>query len=573
MSPAWILQSPRPAERVHVIGYNPPSMTDPPPPVITRFAPSPTGALHIGGARTALFNWAYAKRHNGRFLLRLEDTDQKRSSQDAVNNILEALKWLGIDVHNADDIPRQSDRLDLYREKLEQLKAADRVYEKDGAWWFRMPPEDVQFIDEVRGSVTVPASDHKDFVVFKTDGYPTYHFAVTVDDAAMGVTHVIRGVEHLMNTAKHIALQQALDLPRPTYAHLSLIFNPDGSKMSKRDKAKAARKAAQKHLETHEREPFVDALLEEWTRQYELIRTVTGDDPESSAPPDKKTINAFIDGDTDDIAIAEMIAEYLDCALPPINVIDFRDEGFLAAPLVNYLALLGWNPGDDIETFNPDFLAAHFDFDRVIKGNAKFDREKLRAFNADAIRARDADQFASELAKYAMETIFRYDSDLQNAPWKAFFRDEPDRAKALATAYQERITTLKDALSAGRFILPSHGPQQPDDYDPKAVKKVMLKGDPNGVTVLAMIHPMLEAIDEDHWTVEHLETTLRQWAEQQNLGMGKFAQPLRVALSGNTVTPPIFDTLALVGRTETLQRIATCPTHIRALQAEAEAAP
>ena len=228
-------------------------------PIVTRFAPSPTGALHVGGARTALFAWAYARQHDtiggGKFIIRIEDTDQKRSSPESTRSILRDLLWLGL---NWDEGPNpaaddpyadqlgtngpyfQSQRLDIYSKYINQLIEAGLAYEDDGAIRFRMD-KDIAFSDEVFGELKFASADLEDFVIRKADGFPTFHMAVVIDDALMGVTHVIRGQEHLSNTSKHVALIDALGFTRPTYVHLSSIMNPDGSKMSKRDKAKVAR--------------------------------------------------------------------------------------------------------------------------------------------------------------------------------------------------------------------------------------------------------------------------------------------------------------------------------------------
>src|SRR5262245_57242625 len=227
----------------------------------TRFAPSPTGHLHVGGARTALFCWAYARRRQGKFILRIEDTDVKRSSDAATTAMMEDLKWLGIEWDEGPEFDHcgggaagpyhQSQRLETYRRYADDLVKrglAQREGSGPGgqAVRFRVPDSGtVTFLDEVRGEVEVSAAELEDFVIMKADGYPTYHFAVVVDDELMGVTHVIRAQEHLSNTPRHVLLQQALGFRRPVYAHISLIFNPDGSKMSKRDKDRILRQAVE----------------------------------------------------------------------------------------------------------------------------------------------------------------------------------------------------------------------------------------------------------------------------------------------------------------------------------------
>ena len=331
--------------------------------VRVRFAPSPTGYLHIGGARTVLFNWLLARNHGGTFILRIEDTDRTRHVEDSVQKILEDLRWLGM---NWDEGPEaggeygpyyQSHRLDIYNKYLERiLESGDAYYsmetpeqleamreaakrEKRNVTYVRpsplptvdegrkardaghpvvvrlkMPNEDITVHDDILGEVTLAAAQLEDFVIQKSDGFPTYHFACVVDDALMKVTHVLRGQEHLMNTPKHIAIQRALGFSTPRYAHLPVIFNMDGAKMSKRDKEKAIKKGLPS---------------------------------------------------------------------PEIDVHDFRTAGYLPEALLNFLSLLGWSPGEDREQFDLDALTSMFTIERVGKTNARFDREKLLAFNTD----------------------------------------------------------------------------------------------------------------------------------------------------------------------------------------------
>ncbi|MBI1368595.1 MAG: hypothetical protein GC162_08055 [Planctomycetes bacterium] len=478
--------------------------------VVTRFAPSPTGHLHVGGARTALFNWAYARHFGGKFLLRIEDTDQVRSSESAERAILDDLAWLGLDWDNMGAEPRQSRRLDLYNAALAKLIDAGRAYEDDGAVRFRMPDHDIVVIDEVLGEVRIPAGQTEDFVIRKRDGFPTYHFAVVVDDFDMGVTHVIRGQEHLSNSPKHVALQQALGYPSPKYAHIPLIFNPDGSKMSKRDKAKAARAAAQ-----------AGGL--------------------KSPRLDPSALNAFMNKESDDIEIALAIAKELNLALPEIDVADFQKSGYLPQVLCNYLALLGWNPGNDIEKFDNVFLSEHFDFDRVGKKNARFDREKLISFNADTIRAMSVNEFA--------------------AAWRAWCETyRPDFAAALdaaafvklAGAYHERTRVFSEACDMAAFFVA----EAISDFDPKAVEKNLLKGDGEGLTLLKAFREELAALSPFNGAAAH--ELIKTFCETRVLGMGKVAQPLRVALSGSAVTPPMDLTLDILGQKKTLDRIDAC---------------
>ncbi|WP_428390086.1 glutamate--tRNA ligase [Mucisphaera sp.] len=518
-------------------------MTTPNRPVRTRFAPSPTGALHIGGVRTALFAWAYARKYNGTFILRIEDTDRKRSSEASLKGILRDLSWCSLhwDEGPNHDNPsnetgdlgpyKQSSRLDIYNDHIQKLIDAGRAYidaslpEHEQVVRFRMD-RDISFTDAVYGDITVKADDLEDFIIRKSkatgDAYPTFHLAVTVDDALMQISHVIRGQEHLANTPKHVAIIDALaeitgdsqTYQRPTYVHLPSILNPDGSKMSKRDKAKIARKAAQ------------DAGMTE----------LPGVQPED--------LIAFLNKDNDSLQIAADIALQLRLTLPEINVEDFEDSGYLPEPLLNYLALLGWNPGDDKEQFSREEFVQLFSLDRINKANSKFDRDKLRAFNADYLqKSIDTNTLSDHLDQYLQS----HDTSLHST-----LKDHLD---LLAAAYQERLVTLSDILTAARFFA-----EAPTDYNPKAAKKNLLKNNAEGLNVLAAIKDKLAALDD--WTPEHLHQLVETHASEAGLkNMGGVAQPLRVALSGTAVTPPIDLTLAILGKTETLKRIDTCLKH------------
>ena len=557
------------------LGY-PPDMSGTTP-VRTRFAPSPSGNLHVGGARTALFCWAWARQHGGTFVLRIEDTDQKRSSVASGEGFLRDFAWMGItwdegpEYEDADADVKcgggefgpyfQSQRLDLYRRYLDQLidaghayrafetpeelaekrnaaRAEKRPYRYDGASRdldpadvaarvergdphvirVRLPKGDVTFQDLVRDEVTVAEDQLEDFVICKADGFPTYHFAVVVDDELMNVSHVIRAQEHLYNTPKHVVLQDLLGFTRPQYAHISLIFNPDGSKMSKRDKDKTLR--AYVKQQKIESSPAIDA--ERWAWWL-----------------DKKDHQL-------DHAEAEALATALDVELPEINVDDFRRAGYLPSVLCNYLALLGWSPGNDIEQFDLDFLTKTFSLDRIVKSPAKFDRDKLLAFNLDAIQAMDRDEFAAKLHAYCESEAPEFIASLS-----------PEGFRLMADANHERSKTLRDPLKTSRFLIES------DDAiawpDTKPIRKALTKGDPCGYDHLERVRGVLAAINEDGWTAEALEAAVTADAETHAEGrLGNVAQPIRVAVSGGTVSPPIFDTLMILGRPSVLARIDRC---------------
>ncbi|MEM8737319.1 MAG: glutamate--tRNA ligase family protein [Planctomycetota bacterium] len=504
-------------------------MTDQPAQVITRFAPSPTGELHIGGARTALFAWAYAKRHDGQFLLRFEDTDQKRSSKQAEQNILRDLEWLGLrgDNHDAPGgIPRQSERLDLYRAALDKLKAAGHTYEDDGAVRFRMD-RDIAFDDAVYGHIAVEAKDLEDFVIQKADGFPTFHLAVVVDDADMNVTHVIRGQEHLSNTTKHAALYDALGEFRPVWCHTPSIMNPDGSKMSKRDKGKFVANELKTQLQKNNLSAldFASKRSADLPEPFDLIK--------DQLCLDELTAEAIQD------VVAE-IARLVGLSPPEIEVADFRRTGYTPAVLLNYLALLGWNPGNDLERFDLDYLCEHFDFDRIGKSNSKFDREKLAAFSQDTFLQMPPATWIETL-KAHFDTYFPNYVEKLGEGFGVF-----------AMAYKERSKTLSDPAELGKFFV-----EAPTEYVPKAVKKNLTKNEGEGLAALAKVRETLASLPA--WDAGVIHAALDGlWQTLGLKNMGGVAQPLRVALTGNAVSPEIGPTLEILGREETLTRIDAC---------------
>ena len=549
-------------------------MTDAKTPAITRFAPSPTGHLHVGGARTALFCWALARATGGTFILRIEDTDQARSSMEAVRGILEDLHWLGIDWDEGPALgdvggdPRaigpffQSERRDLYDAAISELLAQDLAYPafetpeeldamraeaqrekrsfryvRAGDWdreaalerWqagedcvirFRMPLEDVAVEDAILGRVEFTADQLDDFVLRKRDGFPTYHLAVVVDDERMGVSHVLRGQEHLNNTPKHMALQRALGYRVPVYAHLPIIQNADGSKMSKRDKDKAAR-----------------AVLK------------SSDIPAEDLPVEAGTLARWLKDKRGQLETSDLdaLAGALGMTLPEITVEDFRRGGYLPDVLVNFLALLGWSPGEklddgrDLERFAPGFLAERFALDRVGRGNAKFDRAKLVAFNQETLVGLAPERFEALWAewarRYAQASV---GTDL----------DVP----LFLQATQPRSRTLADPTAPdgpGAFAL------RADDafaYDEKAVAKWLAKGD--GFARLRALRPVIAAVEP--FAPDAIEAAVTAWCEANEVGMGKAAQPLRVAVTGSAASPPLGETLALLGRDAVDARIERC---------------
>jgi len=481
----------------------------------TRFAPSPTGYLHVGGARTALFNYVLARQREGTFLLRIEDTDRSRHDESAVARIIEDLRWLGIEWDEGVDIEpdgriiargpggpyRQSERLDIYREHVRRLLETGRAYyafetpeeldamreraqkQKVGFRYprpeafpaeahaekaraegrpvvvrFAAPASDVTIHDDAFGDVTVPAAEQDDFIILKADGWPTYHLAVVVDDALMGVNYVCRGQEFLGQTWRHKLLREAFGFPDPGYCHLPLIMDMRGRKLSKRDGA--------------------------------------------------------------------------------VEVHAFRRAGYLPEALVNFLALLGWRPGGNREKLTLDELTAAFGVDRIGKANAKFDRDKLLAFNTDSAAGADEDRLLAGFEDYL---------SLNDTPI-------PDDEELL-----RRLIRVTRGFRTFADIPDKCGVLFADDdayeYDAKVVGKVLEKNEGAGYAVLAELRQELADCD---WTHEALEALLGDFAERKGLGMGKVAQPVRVAVTGTNISPPIFETLTLLGKPKALARIDRC---------------
>ena len=544
--------------------------------ICTRFAPSPTGHLHVGGARTAIFCWAFARANNGKYLLRIEDTDQKRSSERATAGFFEDLKWLNIGWDEGPEFEGsgggdkgpyfQSQRLDIYNEYLQKLldtgfayyafetleelnkerdlaKKEKRAYRYNRASLALSPETVQQYLDEGRpkvvrfkvpdggpivmqdavvGKVQVERSEVDDFVIFKSDGFPTYHFAVVVDDALMGVTNIIRGQEHLNNTFKHVLLQDAFGFDRPIFSHISLIFNPDGSKMSKRDKDKTLRKFVKEHnVETPPNNCISRESWDTWTASKDMQL---------------------------DVDEASALADALGIELPEINVEDFQRAGYLPEVLLNYLCLLGWSPGNDIEHFDADFLVEHFSLDRIVKSPAKFDRAKLLAFNLDALQALSSEEFEQRLltwcTKYAPE-----------------FSDLGDKFPLFASANHERSKTFQDAIVTSKFLIDSD--EQITWEESKPVKKALLKGEVTGLSRMPAIIEAFTALET--WDAESIDACLHTLAEDLAGGaLGKVAQPVRIAVAGGPVSPPIGDTLVLLGKESSLCRLSRCLEHFSA---------
>lgn len=447
--------------------------------IVTRFAPSPTGSLHVGGLRTALYNKLYAEINGGTFILRIEDTDKARSTDESLKGIIRDLQWAGLDWHegpssNQNDLRNnqvgdngpyfQSQRLDIYNDYIEQLLRNDMAYHKDGAVAFKMPKEDVIINDMVLGEVKYGKDQCQDMIIRKTDGMPTYHFAVVVDDETMGVTDIIRGQEHLQNTWKHILIQKALGFRTPNYAHIPLILNTDGSKMSKRQK--------------------------------------TGQ----------------------------------------VNTDDFRKDGFTAPALLNYLALLGWSPGGDREEMTYDEMQKCFKLDGIGKANARFDYKKLSAFNANFIQKMPLNKFCDDVYSLAITGH----QDFMNDLYKTHIKWED-----LCELYKSRSKSLIDPITTGKSVV---NPVMDD----AAVEKVLLKN--NGVDMLQWIKDKFSLLPG--WTKDNINNAINELANEHQVKAGLVSQPIRVAITGTAVSPPIDETLLVLGRDETTKRIQNCISYV-----------
>ncbi len=532
--------------------------------VVTRFAPSPTGYLHIGGARTALFNWLFAEKMHGTFMLRIEDTDQKRNTPTAIRQVIDDLRWLGIEWDEGPEVggPHgpylQSQRLDIYNQHAKKLIESGLAYycfdtseeldamrkeaeAKKSSLVYRRPevmpdesdvqkakaqgkPVTIRFAipqgeniivnDIVRGQVSFAAVEIGDFIIIKSDGFPTYNFACVVDDALMEVTHVIRGQEHLMNTPGQQVLWRALfpEKPLPKYAHMSVTISEGGGKLSKRERPKALRNAikAKENINLTTLAQVGNISVEE--------------------------LQSFIDGKTTpDMTAIDTMAEFLDVTLPEINVVDFFRSGYIPEAMVNFLAFLGWNPGTGREIMPLDELIASFDITRLNKTNSLFDRGKLLAFNIEHMRMVPSEK----LLKYFKDFLKAINSPMQNAS------DEILKKLLLLSA---GARTLTDVEHKCRFLFV---PDDAIEFDDKAVKKVLMKDE--GLVILPIVRDRLIALEQ--FTGPNIETMLRSLAEEKQLGLGKVAQPLRVAITGTTVSPPIFDSVELLGKQKTLNRI------------------
>jgi glutamyl-tRNA synthetase len=427
--------------------------------VRTRFAPSPTGYLHVGGARTALFNWLFARKHGGVFVLRVEDTDEARNTEEARQAIFDGMNWLGLDW---DEGPEkggnfgpyyQSERREIYDAWFAKLVAAGRVYEDGGAWRFRFERKPVTMNDLVCGEVTIDYRDESntpDMVVKRSDGSYVFHFVNVVDDLEMEITHVIRGEDHLMNTPKHLQLIEAFGGKAPQYAHIPLILNADGSKMSKRDAGAA--------------------------------------------------------------------------------VGDYPRQGFLSAAVVNFIALLGWNPKTEREIFTLAELVEAFSLENVNRSPGRFDLEKCKWVNQQHLLSVSLDDFAAAARPFVESAGLPI----------------PENYPAVIAAVKDKVRLFGDVPAAVDFLLK-------DDFenDEEAVTKV--RGNAAAGGLLDSLATAFEAIPD--WSADAAKAALNETATAAGAKPGQLMFPLRVALSGRAHGPDLGDVLNLLGKNRCVKRV------------------
>lgn len=488
-------------------------MSDSTTPVRVRFAPSPTGKLHVGGARTAIFNWAFARANKGTFILRIDDTDPTRSTQENTDIIIRAMRWMGLDWDEGPEVGgdfgpyAQTDRLDMYKQAAQKLWDEGKAYpcfcsaeqlaeDKKAAQERKDPfqgyqrrcrnipadeakarieagekyvlrikvPEDrgdVVIHDAVHGDVTFDAKELDDFVIFRSDGTPTYNFATVVDDAAMGITHVIRGDDHLSNTPRQVMVYEALGAPVPVFAHISMILGADGKKLSKRHGA--------------------------------------------------------------------------------TSVEEFRDQGYLPDAFMNYLALLGWSPDGETTIVPRDVLASTFSLDRVSKNPATFDPAKLDWINAEYLAAMSDEEFSEKImVPELIEGGLMTGAADKDAAWLT----------TLASVVRPRTKHLGDVCGICSMVFDS---AETLPYDEKAISKGLAK---EGMAdVLEAAKSALEAVSEGSWKAEAIDAALEELPEKLDAKKRIVFQAIRAAVCGNLVSPPLGVVIELIGKADALARL------------------
>lgn len=427
-----------------------------------RIAPSPTGQLHIGNVRTALFNWLYARSNGGSFLVRIDDTDTERSTDEFKADIVNNLKWLGLDWDEGVDVGgsqgdyKQSSRFNRYQEIAHEFVESGLAYEDDGAIRFKVPKsQQIKFNDYVRGEMVFETDSVEDFVILRSDKSPTYHLASTLDDVDYGITIIARGEDILPSTPKHILIMQALDADIPDFCHLPLLFGPDGKKLSKRH------------------------------------------------------------GDT--------------------SVQSFRDKGILKDAMFNYLCLLGWSPGEDLEKFDRDLAIERFDFKNVLPHSAIFDDKKLMWMNGLYIREKESNDFETESISYIQTTLSR---DL--------FEDELLRLNKILPSVQERIESMVDIAAQVMFLL-----DEPYEVNSEEWNSVNSEEAQEYLFELRK-----ELISLEDFTLSNIEETMRSLLKKLDLKPKVGFQATRVAITGTKISPPLFESIYALGRETSIARLA-----------------
>lgn len=436
--------------------------------VTTRFAPSPTGVLHIGSARTALYSWIYAKQNGGKFILRIEDTDAERSKKEFEDNIIDGLNWLGL---KYDEFYRQSDRAEIYKKHLIDLIEKNLIYiskeeqkepgSRSEVIRFRNPNRVVTFRDEVRGDISFDTTELGDFVIAKDFDSPLYHFAVVVDDFEMGVTHIIRGDDGISNTPRQILIQEALGAPRPAYTHLPMILSSDKTKLSKRHGALA--------------------------------------------------------------------------------VTEYREEGYLPEAILNFVALMGWNPGNDQEIISIDEMVSLFKLEKVQKGGAVFNLDKLKWLNKHYMRLLPTEKKVAEI-------LSRFPAELRK------------KAEDSPIIFEKIIPIILDHISAFGEVgaLAEAGEYQYFFEEPiYATEKLLWKDEADKVSArqkLERAMSLISSVDDASFTPETIKNALWEYATE--VGRGSVLWPMRYSLSGRDKSPDPFALASIVGKEGTLRRMA-----------------
>ena len=426
-----------------------------------RIAPSPTGELHIGNARTALFNWLYARKHNGKFLLRIDDTDVERSTPEFQKNIIEGLEWLGIDWDEGFDKDssisyKQSDRFERYEKIAQDLVEKGLAYEDDGAIRFKVQDDqNIYFEDYIRGDMNFNTNDIEDFVILRSDKTPTYHLASTVDDIDYEISIIARGEDILSSTPKHIMIMNALDAKIPDFCHLPLLFGPDGKKLSKRH------------------------------------------------------------GDT--------------------SVSSFRDQGILANAMFNYMSILGWSPGDDLEIFQRDVAIDNFDLKNVLPNPAIFDTVKLLWMNGQYIRNLNKDEFSKKAT-----------DNISTSLGREIFQEELERINIILPVVQERLETLNDITDQIKFLLDEPFTVNTEEWNDVNSENVQ--------NYLKNIRENFKLMEK--FNLENIESMMREELNELNMKPKEGFQATRIAVTGTKISPPLFESIFALGKPATIARLA-----------------